>query len=617
MVAKTNITPQEHLQLQRDYVKRQQHQYQMDAARSASPSGMVDERMLAESMRSVRYHSEAYAAGDILDNAIESGASQVHITYRTEGPTVTEIAFIDDGSGIVREFLPHAVKWGGSSNEGRRNIFGKFGFGMPSASINRGRAFDVFSRTSGNEPFARVTVDLDDLKTNEGLVPLPAVSDASLPEWVMGYIEDAGTSDKMPFSGGIEAVRTVVVWRKLDRLRFAKIQAQTSEMREHLGITYASWLPVVDLIVNHLKVEPIDVLFTTPGYRYYEIEDASNAEPHRPITVQVKDRDGQRHPVTVRFSTLGVDAYDADVKGEGKGRPRKPRKTIRMAYNGIFVTRNGRFIELAKPSQIAWNPYARQVGMAVDFPPELDESFGVTPDKQSINLSDSLIDVFSAEGVWTAFRSLYRQVNDERSRLKNEKDASRADKGGKRPSEVAIEKVITCGPTPAKATVPETIDEAQRNFRRKVKEIAAKTGMPEPDVAVAQERKAQERPYQVIFQRGADEEPFYRPFMDGTQMVLSINTGHPWYTQLYDRLGEDQAQLRSGLELFLWVLGVQEIDAAGEKRAWYRNERRAWSQKLAMAFDIHPDIFSQVGPVGVDLDEEQLDWAEEDVTLDN
>lgn len=618
----TKVSPQEHLALQREYVKSQALEFQSEAAQVAGNSGLVDERMLAESMRSVRYHNEMYAAGDIIDNAIESGASQVHVAYRTEGNSIMEMAFIDDGSGIVREFLPHAVKWGGSSNAGRRNLFGRFGFGLPSASVNRGRAFDVYSRVDTGDKFSVVTVDLDEISTGKGSVALPKVKQADLPAWVVEYIASTQGTEGAKFDGGIDKVKTVVVWRSLDKLKNPKIQAQVANMLEHLGITYAGWLPVVTLIVQGKPVEPVDVLFTSPGFRWYEIDGAPNAEPQRPITVMVKDRDGQKHEVTVRFSLLSVDAVDAEVPSEGRGPNKKIRWKIRKQYNGIFVTRNGRFIELAKPMRseekndnlITFDVYARQVGIAIDFPPALDEVFGVTPDKQSIEISESLLDLLDTEGVITAFKALKKVVADERTRRKAERDQLLTG-DDERPSEKAIAKVIKCTLGPPQGRSPESIAEGKRNFQRKVKEISAQTGLPEEVIAETQEKKAVQRPYRVEFQRGLDQDPFYTPTMDKTQMVLIINTGHPWYTELYARLGEDQAQLRSGLELFLWVLGVKEIDATGEKRTFYRNERRSWSQMLADAFDVHPEIFSKFGPKGVEGDEEQLAWQEDDSTL--
>src|SRR5437870_3686769 len=170
-MAKIKDNAQQHLAEQREWVKKRHLDDQRAvAARTVGRSGLVDEKMLAETMRSVRYADEAHAAGDIIDNAIEAGASEAHVVFRTRGAAIEEIAFLDNASGIAEEFLPHATKWGGSSNDGRRNTFGRFGFGLPSASVNRGRRFDVISRTDSDSAFLGVTVDLDNLVTDDGIV---------------------------------------------------------------------------------------------------------------------------------------------------------------------------------------------------------------------------------------------------------------------------------------------------------------------------------------------------------------------------------------------------------------------------------------------------------------
>lgn len=42
---------------------------------------------------------------------------------------------------------------------------------------------------------------------------------------------------------------------------------------------------------------------------------------------------------------------------------------------------------------------------------------------------------------------------------------------------------------------------------------------------------------------------------------------------MYSKLNEDQAELRSGLELMLWVLATNELDATGDQKIFYRAER--------------------------------------------
>lgn len=600
-------TAQKHLAEQRDWVKKRHLEDQKAVAARGGTSGLVDERMLAESMRSVRYRDEAHAAGDIADNSVEAGATQFHVVFKTKGSTIEEIAFIDDGSGIEPTFLPHATKWGGSSYEGRRNTFGRFGFGLPSASVNRGRRFDVISRTASDAEFLGVTIDLDGLKATEGIVPLPEVTQREIPDWILEYI--SGPQGAEVFRGGLEALRTVVIWSKFDRLQWSKKQQSAARFLEHFGITYASWLGVVKMVVDGALVEPVDVLFTTPGYRWYDIEGHPGAEAQDPINFTIPDADGTPQEVKVRFSYLGVDAINARVKSPGRGRPTKIRQRIRMNYNGIFVTRNERFIELANPSVITWNPYARQVGIAIDFPPELDEIFGVTPDKQTIMFTDRLVGLLDGHGVIRAFKALQAKVAEERHRRKLEQDTV-GDEDQTRPSEATIARVVELDTRRTRKAADETREEAERNLREKVKKLAEETGVAEEEIEEAQQKKHAEKPYRVAFEQQTADEPFYTPRMEGTQLVLRINTGHPWYEQLFGKLGPNDAEFRSGIELMLWVLAMSEIDATGEIRVFYRSERPEWSRKLAMAFELHPVIFNKVGS-RQELDDE-APWVEDD-----
>lgn len=605
---------QRHLEEQREFVKSRHLESQRRvAAKGGGGSGLVDDRMLAQTMRSVRYEDEGHAAGDLIDNSIESGATQSHIVFKTNGASITDIAFIDDGAGIDEDFLPHATKWGGSSNEGKRNLFGRFGFGLPSASVNRGTRFEVISRTSAGATFKRVGVDLLNLGAFDGVVPLPTVTDVVLPDWVADYVASTREVDGkkvLTFEGGEAAVRTVVIWSDLDRLSWPNRQQSSARFREHLGITYASWLNVVKLFVDGAPVEPVDVLFTSPGHRYYDIPDAPRADSQASIKFEVADSAGTKHPVTVRFSFLSADAINAKMATGGRGAPRKVRFQIRKDYNGIFVTRNGRFIELARPKFINWSNYARQVGIALDFPPELDELFGVTPDKQTITFNERIERMLDTHGVLRSFKQLEREVTRERAAKRAEADTSGDE--GVRPSEEAIAKVAAKDKKRSKKITDEARQEAQDNFKRKVKDLAKKTGMPEKDVEKAQAEQQVQRPYRVEFAQQTEDDPFYTPYMENIQLVLRINTEHPWYREVYSKLSAEQSELRSSLELTLWVLAMSEVDATGETKIFYRAERKEWSRRMADAFDIHPLVFNDVATRQELEDNDNSAWQEDD-----
>jgi Histidine kinase-, DNA gyrase B-, and HSP90-like ATPase len=606
---KIKDSAQKHLMEQRAYVKTRHLEAQRRTAKTAGATGLVDEKMLAQTMRAVRYQDEGHAAGDIIDNAIESGATQVHLAFRTDGTAIQEIAFIDDGSGIDPSFLPHATKWGGSSNEGRRNTFGRFGFGLPSASVNRGTRFTVYSRVAANKPFTAVTVDLTNLAVEGQVVSLPEPANEDLPKWVGEYVdsEDAET----PFEGGVDAVRTVVVWSDLDRLQWKNRQQSTARFREHLGITYAGWLDVARLVVSHQLVEPVDVLFTTPDYRYYDIPGFAKADPQQSIRFDADDASGAKHEVTVRFSYLSIDANDATVVTGGKGRPKKVRQAIRKDYNGVFVTRNQRFIEVAHPAEIQWSNYARQVGMALDFPPELDELFGVTPDKQTIVFTDRVIAMLDAQGVFRAHKALVRQVTKERQHAKDEREQNAENPDSPRPSEETIAKVVSKDVRRTRKMGEETRQEAEDNFKERVKRLTEETGVPEDQIREAQEKQDIKKPYRLDFADLTEDQPFYVPTMDGTQTVLEINTEHPWYRDVYLRL-TDNPEMRSALELMLFVLGTCELDSTGQSRVFYRNERRQWSRMLADAFDLHAQVFSGVATREEVEDDDPSAWIEDE-----
>ena len=344
---KVKDSAQKHLVEQRAYVKSRHLQAQRRTAKTAGATGLVDEKMLAQTMRSVRYQDEGHAGGDIIDNAIEAGATQVHVAFRTEGTAIKEIAFIDDGSGIDPEFLPHATKWGNFDNEGRRNTFGRFGFGLPSASVNRGTRFSVYSRIDSAKAFLAVTVDLKPRRQRPG-VAARARREEDLPDWIAEYVEDAA-ADAVAFDGGLDAVRTVVVWSDLDRLAWKNRQQATARFREHLGITYAGWLDVCRLAVDHQAVEPVDVPFTTPT----TATTTSRVSRSRAAAVDPLRGTGRRRCRArgdVRFSYLmSTRTMRRSQPREGTG---EKIRVLRKAYNGVFVTRNGRFIEVAEPAEI-------------------------------------------------------------------------------------------------------------------------------------------------------------------------------------------------------------------------------------------------------------------------
>ena len=585
------------LEKQQDYVRQQRIQRQQDyvTRRKGGGGGLFDQELALKSMRSARYFSEAHAAADIIDNSIEAGARQVHVATLNDKNKIKEIAFIDDGSGIYDGFLPWAASWGGSAqhgDEGQRNIFGRFGFGLPTASINRGTAFDIISRTDGEE-FKMVTVDIRNLPTdNDGLPIQPAPQPGKLPSWVIDYLMD----DDNGFVGGVGSVRTVIVWRDLDRLASKTVAAFNESLQHHFGITYAGWLSQVKLAVNGEKVEPVDLLFLTPSARYFDV-DGTRAEDHGTLRIPIKDQNGVEHEVTVRLSRMGIPAWEAKPEGmKGRG----IRQVLRSGryIEGILVTRHERFIETWKPRTkgISWNNYMRQVGVHIDFPPELDEMFGVTPDKQTLAPRDELIDMLHNKGLFKAIADLYKAVDKERHVSKAERASEQLKElGASTITEEVMDKFDSMTrPSPkSDDDLATRREEARKNLERTIKERAAKADVPEESIRDLVIAETEERRFKVERVPLGANGVFYNPVQRGAQTVLQINTDHRFYIDVYSKIPAEQYHVRLGLELLLFTLAYTETDAAGERAAWYLQERIGWSNQLLTQMLVQEDVISK------------------------
>ena len=140
-------------------------------------------------IRDLGYRDSARAIDELVDNAIQAGADKIVVGFGFSDDSdskPTKIAVVDNGHGMDPPMLRLSVIWGGTHRENDRTGFGRYGWGLPSASVSMGRAFTVYSKVDGRALHS-VTVDLDAIARGEHSegskirVP-PPVSD-QLPAW--------------------------------------------------------------------------------------------------------------------------------------------------------------------------------------------------------------------------------------------------------------------------------------------------------------------------------------------------------------------------------------------------------------------------------------------------
>src|SRR4051794_3286887 len=228
------------LQRQRDHVKQLQDKN--------FEYGLVLANAFVKGMRDIGYKSTAFALDELNDNGIQAGARNVHVAFGFAGSgsdkKPTAIAVIDDGHGMDPLMTRASVIWGGTHRHNDRKGFGRFGYGLPSASISIGRRYTVISKVDGGE-WHSVHVDLDEIESHfqkgQGPVYAEEPQRGNLPKWISAYI-----AKHFPeFKNG-----TVVLIEKIDRLDYKTTRSLTDFLLKEFGITYRNFLGQITLAVQ-------------------------------------------------------------------------------------------------------------------------------------------------------------------------------------------------------------------------------------------------------------------------------------------------------------------------------------------------------------------------------
>ncbi len=579
----TKILIDADLQAQRDYAAKHQKQ----------SLGLVVTDAFIRGIRDIGYKSTATALDEEIDNSIQAGASYIHVVLDIDRNPAkpSSIAVIDDGHGMDPEMIRLAVMWGGTHRENDRSGFGRYGYGLPSSCVSQGKRFTVYSMVEGGRLYS-VTVDLEDLArgkyTDEhGSITVPDATPAQLPRWVEKYIKN---TIKRPWTHG-----TVVLLEELDKLTWKSTTHLQRNLVEHFGVTYRNILRKVDIWVQGEPVQEVDPLFTTPGARFYDL-DEDRAVPYPDLRIEVKGDKGPEGVITVRFAYMPPTFLRVpEDKHKTSGGRNNARFHIRRENTGLIVLRNGRQIDVVPRG--GWLTYTnnddRYWGVEINFTATLDEEFSITTSKQQVALSERIWDILKKEGVHKAIRELRSRYDEDTAKLRDEPEIS----NGKRASEQAMEAAEDFKSRKPGGDSVERQKENDERLNQEARRRARETGRPVDEVKRDLEGETRERPYRVVLESmpGA---PFFRVVQIGGQKQICINTAHRFYTHLYAS-PDATPRLRSGLEVLLFVIGDCELDASGTRRLFYESERGEWSKMLNVALaglDEINDIASDVSP---------------------
>lgn len=608
---------------------------------------IVSSDMTIKAMRDSGYKSTAHAIAELIDNGVEANADVVELfavestERRSERARfhIEKIAVMDNGDGMDHETLRRSLRFGVGTRQSRKGI-GRFGVGLPNSSMSQCKRVDVWSWQNGPDNALHTYLDLDEIDGNDEQVPAP--QHAPLPdEW-------------QQLSQGLGPTGTLVLWTKPDRLQWLGAEATLRNTEELIGRIYRRFIADGRCRIRLVPVHGWDELESRDARSndpLYLTEVTSAPQPFdktamfRPCGAgsvgkvgveefMVEALDGNKYPVIVRASIAKDAARRSDIDGEpwpeGISPTANPGSTPwgkHAARNlGVSLIRADRELDLDKGWASSYDPVERWWGIEIEFPPQLDEIFGVTNNKQAATAFSALAhfdwtEEAAGSGLsWGEFKEQLREEGDPRLPLieivyhirekllkKLRKDLEDQTRGGRssrkrhEQAEAKAEQAVLKRRTEAPPSLTDTLEKQttpEESEQLQFESLVETHKLPETDAKrIIEETMAQHRHVRLLTSRNPDSPAFFNVEFIPGMLQVALNMDHPVYDDLVSVLDSDmedasRSELADRLEraagafkllLFSWARFEDELPEGSKTKDRVKKLRQDWG-RLASEF---------------------------------
>lgn len=505
---------------------------------------------LIQSLRDVGYNHTTSALCEHVDNAIQAEAAEIRVYFRQTGKRGSyqiDAAVYDNGSGMTPAVLKVATSFGGSTTFGNRNGIGRFGMGMKTAALSMSPVMELYS---WQEPGAiyNMTLDVEAIgKERSNLIELPEPKLLTeLPDEVadlfrkpMVYPSDRTEQELLASADDILRDRlgpsgTIVYMPECDRLTYAKARTLVDHAVKEMARVYRRALGSrLSLYVNNRKVEPVDPTYSMPNARHARCEDLTVTKSRLIVSKKIAIKLGER---TVETASITIKLYRLPIE-DWSSLSRKTQRNDLKIFDGntVSILRNGREVFAGIMTWLTTrHSVTHWYRVQIDFPGALDEAFGVAANKQGVRLKGYVTDAIKE-----AIGDEITTINDEIKHFQAQQASRRAPA---QPS--ASEAAATAVDRFQQNALPSIEEQAQLD--ENLRGLALTLQREGEDADQAFER-VKNSTYIIDFKH--DE---YWPFYDVKhrfgKVILTINTAHPFYGQLYDPVRGMSSQPVPGAE---------------------------------------------------------------------
>ena len=381
------------------------------------------------SQRKSGFKNTSYALAELVDNAFDADADEVRIIFVEKNingrPRVDKIIVADNGNGMEVDLLEDCLILGESGVVDMKEILrtkriGKFGFGLPNASISQCKLTEVYSWRKTDKKYFQ-SLDLEGIKNSQS-IEVPKAIEKDLPADIKSMI-----GQKEAKSG------TVIVWSDCDLISYSRAKTLINHSEKILGRIYRylinekkkkiilSWFSYNETDRRYIAqdsdivVRPEDPLFlmsnTTCAEKLFSA--ANSGEISAPYFEEFSVSEKKNKPTSYALDEhCGVKTFkyldevykyqiitSVAYKNIQKPGIRNGGDTtvgnlyrVKEALGNIYFVRAGREVDVgsfgdfyrrAQPNHRFWT-------IEIKFDPDMDELLGVLNNKQHVAFHQAL-----------------------------------------------------------------------------------------------------------------------------------------------------------------------------------------------------------------------------------
>lgn len=583
---------------------------------------IVQIQQMGDALRNTGYKNISSAVAEIVDNSVEAGTDKglsnvfILLTERLDVNTgrksVKEIAILDDGCGMDSEKLGSCLGIGFTTRSDRKGM-GRFGVGLPQASLHVCPRVSVYSWQEGYSKCKKVWLDIEKVKNGEQTCILDPIN------------EGIGTRYEKFLNFEIDNKNfnftnqgTMVLWQDCDRVQPKSTSFLMRDLEFVLGQKFRHLIHEHRLnlyLINTENVDDFRVIFpndplflmddnfalgdrTEPGSIVGKNDDRTNAEPifepygnddypngmiKFPINYYTKEGLVAQEPIEITFSIVKKEFYSQDYLAKDPGSTEIGKHAKNLV--GISIVRAGREIDFDKFDFFddVNEPQHRWWGCEIKFNPVLDEAFGVANNKQFVELKKVDNIDYLDEEVKPVWLQLYSIINKTIAEMYAKNKSSRSGSRTKEQSTSPSEQIVN------EAEKYNNTD----SLSKKIKDSKTELELLEDTKNAIQENNPNQTDEELnemakeyvgnkvnfVYRRWGRSGQFFDLSAELGTVTITINIDHEFYKQFFEKACSDP-DIKTTFELFIasFAVASDELDVTQQDQ----NEMllAEWNNKL-------------------------------------